>query len=309
MDNLATGNANASNPSGSTSITLSSANLTGQAVTLNDPGTVTVTSAPTIQGSAGFNTGAVVQYKPVAINGVDQATSYTLQWSTSPTFATVTSFKTFASNGTKADAWFLNGLTDTSVYYFRAYASSAATAVGPYSNIYGPVTIGAPTGGNTVSGSVTFSQPPTGPMYVGFLSQTNGNFYAEYFASPVSAQAYSIQVPSDTYAFFAVLDQNNDGLIDAGDIQDATDSGNGGNAPTVISGPTSNLGLTLPSTSASATVTTQNFRSISQSDCQSELQPELPGERADQTAGGSDVNLWSEPDQPDRHRRMRQYQQ
>ena len=70
-------------------------------------------------------------------------------------------------------------------------------------------------------------------------------------------------MPSDTYEFFAILDQNSDGLIDAGDIQDATDNGNGGNAPTVISGPTSNLNLTLPSTSASAVVrprATSRFR-------------------------------------------------
>jgi hypothetical protein len=262
QDNLGIGTPNASNATGSTSVTLSNANLIGQNVTLADPSTVTITSAPTIQGASGFNAGAVAQYKPVASNGVEQATSYTLQWSISPTFATVTGFKTFASNGTKADAWFLNGLTDTSVYYFRAYASSAGTSVGPYSNIYGPVTIGAPTGGNAVSGSVTFSQPPTGPMYIGFLSQTNGNFYAQYIASPSSAQAYTIQVPSDTYAFFAVLDQNGNGLIDAGDVQDATD-GTNNNATVVISGATANQNLTLPSANGTATVTTQNFRSTS----------------------------------------------
>jgi hypothetical protein len=261
MDNLGLVAPNASNPAGSTAVVVASANLTNQTVTLLDPSTVTLNSAPTIQGASGFNNGAVVQYSPIKSNGIEQPTSYTLQWSSDPTFATITGTKTFAANGTKADAWFFNGLPNGAIYYFRASGSSAGTAVGPYSAIYGPVTIGAPTGGNIVSGSVSFSQTPTGPMYIGFLSQTNGNFYAQYVASPVSAQAYTIQVPSDSYNFFAILDQNNDGLIDAGDVQDATD--NGSNASTVISGPTTNLNLTLPTANSTAAVTTQHYNSIS----------------------------------------------
>jgi hypothetical protein len=256
MDNLGVGTPNAANPSGSVSATVSAADLTGQTVTLADPTAATLSSAPTIQGASGFNTGAVVQYKPIVSNSVEAATSYTLQWSTSPTFATITNSNTFAANGTQANAWFLNGLTDGSIYYFRAYGTSAGTPISPYSSIYGPVTIGAPTGGNTVSGSVTFSSNPTGPLYVGFLSQTNGNFYAQYIASPASAQAYTIHAPSDTYNFFAILDQNNNGLIDAGDIQDATDNGSS-SAGVVISGPTTNENLTLSSANASGTVTTQ----------------------------------------------------
>ncbi len=267
MDNLGIGAQNASNPAGSTAVTVVSSNLTNQTVTLIDPSIVTITSAPSIQGASGFNAGAVVQYNAIKINGVEQPTSYTLQWSTDPAFGSVTGTKTFAVNGTKADAWFFTGLTDGSVLYFRASGSSAGTAVGPYSAVYGPVTIGAPAPSNTVSGSVSFSQTPTGPLYVGFLSQTNGNFYAQYIPSPASAQAYTIQVPSDSYNFFAILDQNNDGLIDAGDVQDATD--NGGNAITVISGPTSNLNLTLPSVNSIATVQTQHFTFINTGTSQS----------------------------------------
>jgi Chitobiase/beta-hexosaminidase C-terminal domain len=260
MDNIAVGAPNASNPAGSSAVAVSNANLTGQTVTLVDPAAVTVTSAPTIQGASGFNTGAVVQYKAITSNGVETPSSYTLQWSTDPAFGTVTS-KTFAANGTKADAWFFTGLTNGSILYFRAYGSSAGTPVGPISNVYGPVTIGAPTGGNTVSGSVSFSQTPTGPLYVGLLSQTTGNFYAQYFPSPASAQAYSIQAPSDTYNFFAILDQNSNGLIDTGDIQDATDSTSSSSQSVTISGATPNLNLTLPTASSIASVTTQDFRS------------------------------------------------
>jgi hypothetical protein len=263
MDNLGTGIPNASNPTGSTSVTVSSGNYSGAGVTLLNPSpAVTITSAPTITGMSGFNSGFVAQYNPIKISGVEQASSYTLQWSTDPAFGTVAGSHTFTANGTKADAWFMNGFTDTNVYYFRAYGSSAGTTAGPYSAIYGPVTIGAPTGGISVSGTVTFSQAPTGPLYVGFLSATNGNFYAEYIGSPVSSQFYSIQAPADTYEFFAILDQNHDGLIEAGDIEDATD--NGSSSQTVVlsgSGPASES-LTLPTGSATATVQTQNNQSI-----------------------------------------------
>jgi hypothetical protein len=266
MDNLNIGTPNGSNPTGSTSVTVSSSNYSGAGVTLVDPSSpVTITTAPTIQGMSGFNTGFVAQYKAITSNGVEQPSSYTLQWSTDPNFALpagVVGSHTFVANGTKADAWFMNGFTNTSVYYFRAYGSSAGTATGPYSAIYGPVTIGAPTGGISVSGTVSFSQTPSGPLYVGFLSQTNGNFYAEYIASPATAQFYSLQAPADTYEFFAILDQNRDGLIDTGDVQDATD--NGGSSQTVVlSGPgPATENLTLPTGSATATVQTAHYNSI-----------------------------------------------
>jgi hypothetical protein len=259
MDTLGNGAANGANPSGSASVSVSSTNLTGQNVTLSDPSTVTITSPPTIQGVSAFNTGAVVQYKPITSNNIETPASYTLQWSTDPAFGTFNS-KLFKAVGTKANAWFLNGLTNGVVYYFRAYGSTPATPQGPFSTITSPVTVGAPTGGNAVSGAVSFSAAPTGPMYIGLLSQTNGAFYAQYVASPVSAQAYTIQAPSDTYNFFAILDQNSDGLIDTNDLQDATD-GTNSNASVVISGATTGLNLTLPSTGSSAVVTTQNFRS------------------------------------------------
>jgi hypothetical protein len=270
MDNLGIGSPNGSNPTGSTAVTVTSSNYSGANVALADPPSpVTITTAPSIQGMSGFNTGFVAQYKAITINGVEQPSSYTLQWSTDPNFALpagVVGSHTFVANGTKADAWFFGGLTNGSVYYFRAYGSSAGTpAGGPYSSIYGPVTIGAPSGGISVSGTVSFSQAPSGPMYVGFLSQTNGNFYAEYIASPVSAQFYSLQAPADTYEFFAILDQNKDGLIDTGDVQDATDNGSSSQT-VVLTGPgPATESLTLPTGNATATVQTDHYNSISQS--------------------------------------------
>jgi len=270
MDTLGYGADNAADPTGSTaSITVSSANLTGQNVTLADPATVTLSSAPTITAMNGFNTGVFAQYTPIKSSGVEAAALYTLQWSTSNTFSTIAGSKSFPSTGAHGSSvWLVNnwpGLTNGSVYYFRAYGSSAGTAVGPYSSTYGPVTVGELSSGSTVMGSVSFTGTATGPMYVGLYNQYTGIGYAEYIASPSSLQAYSVVVPNSAtavYEPFAIIDQNSDGVVDWGDIQDVDDSYG---ALMSITGNTGNVNITLPSGSSTAAVYTQNTLSGSSS--------------------------------------------
>jgi hypothetical protein len=272
MDNVGYGVLNAANPTGSTGAIVSSANLTSQNVTLADPGTVTVGSAPSLKQVNSFNNGVIVQYKAVTSSNVEQPSSYTLQWSTTSAFTAIAGSQTFHANGTHSNFWLLNNssnaaqctscstLSDGNTYYFRVYGSSAGTATGPYSTVYGPVTVGAPAGGNAVTGTVSFTGTAAGPLYTGFFDQSTNNFYGEYIPSPSSPQTYSVQVPTGSnYLFVGIVDQNNDGVIDAGDINN---TGEGNNiSATVISGPTSNENLTLPSASASTTVTTQNYLS------------------------------------------------
>ncbi|MDR3745797.1 MAG: putative Ig domain-containing protein [Acidobacteriaceae bacterium] len=262
QDNMGYGSQNASNPTGSTSgLTVSTANVTGANVTLTDPATVTLTSAPKLQGVAGFNNGVLAQYKAITnSNSIEMATSYTLQWSTTSTFTAIAGSMIFpATGGGGADIWFVNsamttGCTNCSTlasgtYYFRAYATSAGTATSSYSVFSSSgspvaVTVGAPTGGVAVSGTVTYPGTATGPLYVGFFNYSTGNFYGEYIASPQSAQAFTIQVPiASTYYFVGVIDNNNDGVVDAGDINDVSSEGN---PPTAnITGATSSENLTL----------------------------------------------------------------
>jgi hypothetical protein len=59
-----------------------------------------------------------------------------------------------------------------------------------------------------------------------------------------------------TYGFVGILDQNNDGVVDAGDITNL----NNLSATTSITGNTANMNLTLPSTNASTIVATQNIK-------------------------------------------------
>ena len=262
QDNLGYGSQNASNPTGSTAnVTVSTANLSSANVTLTDPATVTLTSAPTLQGVAAFNNGVIAQYKAIQnSNGTEMPTSYTLQWSTTSTFTAIAGSMTFpASGGGGANVWFVNkdlttGCTNCSTlasgtYFFRVFGTSAGTATSAFgvftsSGNAVAVTMGAPTGGVTVSGAVTYPGTATGPLYVGFYNYSTGVFYGQYIQSPASAQAFTVQVPiASTYYFVGVIDNNKDGVPDAGDLSDVNDSGN---PPTAnITGATSSENLTL----------------------------------------------------------------
>jgi hypothetical protein len=265
MDTRGYGADNAADPSATTSsFTVNAANYTAPTLTLTDPATVTVTGSPTLKSVGGTNTGAVAQFKEVSVNGVEAPTSYTLQWSTTSAFTAVAGSQTFAATGNQVNVWLVHGLTDSSIYYFRAYGTSAGTAVGPYSAVYGPVTIGPLSSGSTVSGAISFTGAAAGPMYAGFYNQDNNTTpaYLEYLPSPASAQAFSINIPNSTPAVYipvAIVDQNNNGVVDFGDITNVNFQG----GPIAVTGATANQNLTLPTGNAIANVSTQHFESSS----------------------------------------------
>jgi uncharacterized protein (DUF2141 family) len=257
MDTLGNGQLNAADPTGSASLTTSYANSTGVNIALSDPGTVTLSSAPSISEIAPINAGAVLIYNPIRnSNGTEQATSYTLQWSTSLSFSTVAGSKSFAAEGTGTNVLFFNGLTDGSVYYFRLQGVNGSST-SPYSVIKGPVTIGASTGGSAVSGSVTYPGTATGPLYVVLYSSTLGA-YGQFIPTPSSSpQAFSIQVPNGSYQLVAVLDQNRNNMIDSGDLQDLLGSGNTSGTSVTVTGNTTGNNITLSNAGANAAVSTQ----------------------------------------------------
>ncbi len=258
MDTVGYGAQNAADPSGEVFVTVGSSNVS-QNITITDPSTVTLSSGPTVTGVAAFNTGAFAQFKAITSVGQEAATSYTLQWSTTSSFTAIAGSQTFPAVGTHgSNIWIVNGLTNGSVYYFRAYGTSAGTAVSPYSATFGPLTINAPSTGSTVMGAVSFTGSAAGPMYVGLYDQYAGIAYADYIASPSSPQTYSITVPNSTtavYQPFAILDQNNDGVIDAGDIQDTNSEG----ALLSVTGTTANVNITLPSGNSTTAAMTQHY--------------------------------------------------
>jgi hypothetical protein len=81
-------------------------------------------------------------------------------------------------------------------------------------------------------------------MYVGVYG--NSGIYVDVINSPTSPQAYTVSgVPSGSYSSFAIIDMNNNGQIDAGDISNV---GGDVNSPgiTVSGTTTANLTLTNP---------------------------------------------------------------
>ena len=255
VDELGYGAQNASDAAALISnLTAGYANLANVLVTPSAPTPPALTSAPGITSGGGFTGGVYLGYTPILDgNGMEQATSYTVQWSTSSSFSTIAGTRTYnAIGGSGATAWFINSLPSHSVYYFRAQGT-VGTSAGPWSAPYGPVTTGAPSIGNTVSGTVTFAGTATGWLLVGFRDLNTGRAYVGLFLKPVSPQAYSVLVPTGSnYAMFALIDQNKDGMPDSGDINDMNASG-----AMAIAGNTT-LNLTLPSDTQ--TVTTEHLR-------------------------------------------------
>ena len=265
MDSQGFGQANASNPTGTGSnLTVSTANLTGAGVTLSNPGTVTLSNAPSLQAASGFNEGVVLSYNSITnSNGVEIPSSYTVQWSTSTSFASPAGSATFAAEGANgSNVWFLStsnvtGLSVGDTYYFRAQGV-AGTSTSPWSSTVGPVTIVAPTAANTVSGTVSFTGTATGPLYVGFYQQSTSQIWVTQVGSkvnpPVSGASYSVQVPDGNFGFFGLVDQANNGMFSPGDI--SNNNGNTGPSAITISGSLSNQTLALPNAASVATVGT-----------------------------------------------------
>jgi hypothetical protein len=252
MDAQGTGHVNTQDPSGSTTgVSVSGADATGVAVTLTDASAPTL-AAPVLQGVNPINQGAIVEYgSSTAANGLEAA-SYTLQWSTVANFSSITSGQTFPANGSGNSLWLLHALTNGSVYYFRALGTSGAST-SPASNVIGPVTIGAPTGGNPVTGTVTFSVATTQPLYTGLFDPLTGHVFAQYLPSPTSPTTYSVQAPNGSYQQVGILDLNGNGIVDTGDIANLK------TAPTLTVSGATNSGLTLTGVNSTASVTTQHY--------------------------------------------------
>ena len=233
-DALSNGAPNMSDPTGnSTALAVSAANLTGVSVALTDPAPVTFNPAtstspylsaiPIDQGVV-LNGGTLSEvfsstpnfWRLMGVGFPELATSYTVQWSTDPSFNTITGSKSFPATG--SGTWIVNGLTDGQILYFR-YQGVAGSATSQFPGVFGPTTIGEPAGAVTVSGNVTFSSPATGPLYIYFNNQTTHQSYYTSVANPASPQPYSIQLPADgNYSFNAFIDQNNDNIEDNGDM-------------------------------------------------------------------------------------------
>jgi uncharacterized protein (DUF2141 family) len=242
-DSVGQGVANASDPTGTTasSVTISSANSTGADITLTDPTTPTpgtISAAPTVIGGSG---GVLVFWNTDKDgNGREKATSYDVSFGTAVD-ATGTVVNVMARDD---GVYFKSGLVTGTPYYFKVRSKVGGTN-GGYSSI-GSGIVGPATGGFTVSGTVSFTGTATGPLYVAVGDPQSGSMQVSAYASPGSSPVtFSVSgVPAGTWNVYAILDQNANGVIDAGDLSNT----GGGDSPMVaVSADTSGVSVALSS--------------------------------------------------------------
>jgi hypothetical protein len=139
-------------------------------------------------------------------------------------------FSNAGANELDVSAWLptyavISGLTDGARYCF-AYCGSANGADGSLSAITPPITIGAPTAGVTVSGSVTYKNfTPQGPLLV--IARDDSAGYASFTRiTPVgpSPQDFTLAgLPNGTYKLTAIFDQGSGGSAAPTDPTNAND--------------------------------------------------------------------------------------
>jgi len=187
---------------------------------------------------------------PQNANGLPLADKYTVSWSTSATGSPVAGSKDVWSG----DKDFFVHLGGASSLYYRVTAtgggSSAASAW---------VRGTAPTGTGSVTGKIFFpGVAVTGPLFVALADESTSppRFHVVAVASPTSGGTFSAtNVPAGTYSIYPVLDLNNSGTYDPGDIGPA-DSNDFNPSVTVSTGAVAAADITLVNENASTVLTT-----------------------------------------------------
>lgn len=240
IDVLDKGARSASSPAGSFT---GSTNV--KDITLSDP-TLVAPAAPAFVEVKPGPASAFIMWKSNGINGVVDADSYDVYWSTSALVSSTNATGSKLGVPVGMDSpLVINNLTDGSILYFQVVSKAGTFETA--STVVGPITIGATVGLNTVSGTVTFDGgTPTGPLYVAVAGNDKGmgNLYYTSIVSPTANQAFSISgIPDGSYQVFAILDLNNDNMFADGDATNTNSeqspiislSGNAGKSGVAIS--------------------------------------------------------------------------
>lgn len=206
-------------PQGTATIEVSGSDITGVSITLEDPQPGTA-GQPSLNWVAAGDRAVILSYEPATdFWGDEDADEYRVYWSNTPNPGPSNNkgSKTVTADSSQLAVVDGFGLTNGQSYYFAIQGLDNGLG-GSVSNAIGPVTVGALTGGSTVSGTVSFSGfTSTGPMYV--LAVGGGVRTFAKIASPASPQSYSIPgLPTGSYSLLAVIDQGGDGQLGVTDL-------------------------------------------------------------------------------------------
>ncbi|MFH0887580.1 MAG: fibronectin type III domain-containing protein, partial [Planctomycetota bacterium] len=265
QDTIGQGVPNASNCTGtySSTVTIVAANATGINITLNTPAAVTPVAPQGVVVGPLNGSAMVFLDTPKDPNDNEIASSYKIYWKVGspPTTSVYDGVLPVVANDN--DVAFVSGLTDGNTVYFAVTALVGATesALSPPT----PALIGAPTGGYSVSGTVSYSGSLTGPLYVGVYLEGEGGeegppvITCTRIASPATnGQTFTITgVPNGTYGLFAICDMNSNGAWDIGDVSNVE---NEGVQITVTTANLTGKNQTLSLANAIANVTTDHYK-------------------------------------------------
>jgi hypothetical protein len=248
MDINNDGTLNQDNPSGEIPlIIVTGANLTGQNFTLKDPSSEGIATPIGLMVNPGAGV-ALIHWSGMTSGYKTIAESYKIYWGTDSAATNQTPIIIQANH----DMYMQTVVNGT--YYYKISALVGGTESAP-SAVVGPVTIGAVTGLNTVSGTVTSPVTPAGPLYVG-LDAGYGIYYFTKIQSPAASQTYSFAgIPNGTYKAFAFIDQNNTNSLDSGDLV----YDNIGSLPVVINNNSPTVNLTLSNAGSRGIVYTEHW--------------------------------------------------
>jgi len=216
----------ASDPVGySPQVVVNSANITtGADVTLKEPSPPVLSPPGSVQALPGNNLAFVMWDAARGTDGAETGRFYTVYWSDTANPGPGNFKGKSADLASSTNSGFVaTGLTNGGSYYFAVTAklSSGGTESVPVNANGGTaVTIGPVSSGYKVSGTVDSTGIAKGstPLWVAAVGHDKGPAAFTYIATPGDKQSYTITgVAPGTYDLFAVVDMNNNGVIDAGD--------------------------------------------------------------------------------------------
>ena len=202
-------------------VTLGNVSVNNASIIINpvlvDPAPVTPSTPGSLKVAPG-NGRAFIQWdSPRDQNNVTIADSYSIYWSTNPSFTPQTATGSKLNVPGDDNSFFIAALANDT-YYFLITAASGTSVSAP-SGIVGPIVVGAPAGGNTVTVPVNLDFTPTGPLYVVVHDDASNRMFVAAVSSPAASNSVAVAgVTNGAYQVHAIVDMNNDGILNAGDV-------------------------------------------------------------------------------------------